>query len=121
MKKNINITIDEELYNYIKDSGKRISTTINDLLARFFSPKEANKEEEKALVEELEIAKKFNLSEQEFFLIKQNFFKDVAQFWKLNKTSFTNVKSIFELVDVRRAFQPLWAKNNNQKPEVKKQ
>jgi len=120
MKKNINITIDENLYLHLKDSGKPISTTINELLFSALAPKEANKDDEKKLLEELEIAKKFNLEEREFFLIKDNFKKDIVSFWKLNKSSFSNVKDIFELIEIRKAFEPLWSKETEEKvQEVK--
>jgi len=120
MKKNINITIDEELYLQLKNSNKPISTTINELLFRAIAPKEANKGDEKKLLEELEIAKKFNLEEREFFLIKENFSKDIVSFWKYNKSNFTNVKSIYDLIEIRKAFKPLWFKEAEEKiQEVK--
>jgi len=115
MKKNINITIDEELYSYLKEQGKPISTTINELLFKSFSPKDSTKEEEKTLIEELTLAKKFNLDEREFFLIKDNFNKNIMSFWRLNKGSFTNIKSIYELIELRKEFEPLWAKEDDQK------
>jgi len=115
MKKNINITIDESLYLQLKDSGKPISTTINNLLFSALAPKEANKDDEKKLLEELEIAKKFNLEEREFFLIKENFSKDIVSFWKLNKSNFSNIKSLFDFIEIRKAFEPLWSKETEVK------
>ena len=121
MKKNINITIDENLYLQLKDSGKPISTTINELLFRALSPKESNQDEEKLLLEQLALAKKLNLDEREFFLLKDNFDKDVIGFWRLNKQSFTNVKSIFELIEIKKAFEPLFASQSKDKIQEVKQ
>ncbi|HUX62090.1 MAG TPA: hypothetical protein VMV32_12320 [Ignavibacteriaceae bacterium] len=118
MKKNINITIDEELYNLVKDSGKPMSTTINEMLGRSFTPQDSTEAEDKLIEAELTLAREYNLDEREFFLLKENYNKNIVSFWKYNKINFTNIKNIYELIEVKKAFAPLWFDKNLSKKEV---
>lgn len=118
MKIHKTVTLDEELVSKAKNKNLNVSQICNDALDREVGIGEASKESEKALIEELEISKKFNLNENEFFLIKKNFDRDIVKFWFYNKQNFINVKSIYDLIEIRKAFKPLWAKETQEIQEV---
>jgi len=119
MKKHTTVTLEIDLLELAREKGLNISELCNDALRAKVGVKQQNVETEKLLLQELELAQKFSLSENELFLLKDNFDKDVASFWRVNKANFPNVKTIFDLIEIRKAFEPLWAKETKEIQEVK--
>ena len=120
MKKTITVNVDVDLWETARNKSLNISEICNEALRSKVGVKEISKESEEQLMQEVELAKKFSLSESELFLLKDNFEKDIVSFWKYNKSNFSNIKNVFDLIEIRKAFKPLWSKEAEEKiQEVK--
>jgi len=120
MKKHTTVTLEIDLLELARAKGLNISELCNEALRSKVAVKENSKESEEQLMQEIELAKKFSLSEGELLLLKDNFEKEIISFWKYNKAKFFNIKNIFDFIEIRKAFRPLWSKETEaQAQEVK--
>lgn len=105
MKKNINITIDEEIYNHFKSSGKPISTTINDFLINFIAPKKADVNKEKKLIEVMKFGEEFGLSKEMSAETFERLNTDASDMWQSFKERFEPGFNLFEYIEIREKFR----------------
>ena len=105
MKKNINITIDEEIYNYFKSSGKPISTTINDFLINFIAPKKVDVEKEKKLIEVMKFGEELELTKEMAAETFEKLDTDASGMWQSFKERFEPTFNLFEYIEIREKFR----------------
>jgi len=120
MKKNINVTIDIDLYDEAKKKGLNISRTINDALRESLKPKKVDFKAENLTLEIVAFGKNLGLSGDESVFIHENLHISADQTWNNYKESFTPKFNLFDYMELRNKFKERFFNHEDVlKPEEK--
>ena len=101
------VCLDEELVKKARKAGLNISKTCNDALFYIVGIKTIDKTSEKKLDLEIEFAKKFQLTDNELYLIQDNWKKDSVMFFRNHREDFPAIPTLFKYIEVRKAYEEL--------------
>jgi len=120
MKKNINITVDIDLYDEAKKRGLNISQTVNDSLRESLKPKKADFVAEDLTLEIVAFGKNLGLSGDEAVFTHDNLNIDAPGIWKNYKEQFKPKFNLYDYMEIRNKFKDKFFKHDDVLvPEVK--